>query len=230
VQFIVDGSAYGAPAALSSGVASLTTSTLTHGYHTVAAAYPGDGNFNGSTNSLGTNQLINTTPVAATNYTMTALRNQPTNLSATKLARKATDADGDALSVTAVSDVSAQGGTVSLSAGTITYLPPTNYVGADTFTYMIQETFGATDIGAVAVTVNPGNFSEPITSLTQLPDGNMEIQASGIPSFTYWIQASTNLDTWEVISTNTADTNGVIIFDDLNATNYTSRFYRTAAP
>ena len=95
---------------------------------------------------------------------------------------------------------------------------------------MIQDTFGATDIGAVAVTVSPGNFSPPITSLTPLPDGNMEIQASGIPGYTYWIQASTNLSTWDVIGTNVATTNGIILFDDLTATNHPSRFYRTAQP
>ena len=119
---------------------------------------------------------------------------------------------------------------VSLSGGTITYTPPSNYVGADAFTYMISDTFGATDIGTVSVTVNAGNFSPTITSLTSLPDGNKEIQASGIPGYTYLIQASSNLSTWDVIGTNVAATNGLIIFDDLSATNYTSRFYRTAQP
>src|SRR5439155_16214664 len=64
VQFTVDGSAFGSSATLSGGIANLGTALLTHGYHTVAAAYNGDGNFFGSTNSLASGLLVNATPVA----------------------------------------------------------------------------------------------------------------------------------------------------------------------
>ena len=40
VQFVVDGAPFGAPAALSGGVASLSSSALAHGSHTVAADTP----------------------------------------------------------------------------------------------------------------------------------------------------------------------------------------------
>ena len=229
VQFVVDGFDFGAPATLSGGVASVTTAALSHGYHTVDAEYAGDGNFHGSTNSLGTNELINTSPVAI-NSNLAALMNQSVSMSASKLARRGTDADGDTLFVSAVSTSSDQGGTVALGGGFITYTPPTNYTGADQFTYTISDPFGATADGTIAVTVSAANVSSVITSITQQPDGNMEIMSSGIPGATYWIQASTDLAAWTTIGTNTADTNGIILFLDQNATNYTSRFYRTAAP
>ena len=163
--------------------------------------------------------------------TMSAMKNQSTNLSATKLALKCTDADGDSLSVTAVDASSAQGGTVSLSGTTIIYTPPTNYVGADSFNYTVSDTYGATGTGTVSVTIESIQVSPTIQNLTQLPDGNMQIKASGIPGESYVIQAAADLNSpWNAIGTNAADINGVIVFSDLNATNYTGRFYRLAAP
>ena len=161
---------------------------------------------------------------------MSAMKNQSTNLSATKLVLQCTDADGDALSITAVSTNSAQGGTVSLAGATITYTPPTDYTGSDSFTYTVSDTYGGTGTGTVSITVESIKVSPVIQTLSQLPDGNMEVMASGIPGETYLIQASTDLNGWATIGTNVADSNGIIAFPDLNATNYTSRFYRLAAP
>jgi hypothetical protein len=48
VQFLVDGSNFGAPVPLVGGVAALTTSTLSVGRHTIGATYLGDNSFNGS--------------------------------------------------------------------------------------------------------------------------------------------------------------------------------------
>jgi hypothetical protein len=229
VQFIVDGSSYGTPVALSSGVASLTTSSLSHGYHTIAAAYAGDSNFHGSTNSLGTNQLINTSPVAA-NTTLGAFENRAVNLSGGKLLIRCSDADHDALSLAAVDAASTQGGSVSLSGTTITYTPPANYVGADDFTYQVSDTYGATANATISVTVKAADVSSVITGITSQPGGSMEVKSFGIPGVTYLIQASTDLSTWTTISTNVASSTGVILFLDTDAPNHSSRFYRVAAP
>ena len=58
----------------------------------------------------------------------------------------------------------------------------------------------------------------------------MEVLASGAPRQTYLIQASGTLGAWSTIATNVSDANGIIVFLDQNATNYTSRFYRLAVP
>src|SRR5207249_6538980 len=99
--------------------------------------------------------------------------------------RRCTDAEADALHVSAVSPESAHSGSVSLSGSTITYTPPLGYVGDDVFTYAVSDTFGAYAIGTIYVTVRSANVSPVITSLTQQPDGNMQIKASGIPGATY---------------------------------------------
>jgi fermentation-respiration switch protein FrsA (DUF1100 family) len=58
----------------------------------------------------------------------------------------------------------------------------------------------------------------------------VKLSASGEPNQAYLVQAGTDLVNWPVISTNTADTNGAVLFLDLDATNYLTRFYRLAVP
>jgi hypothetical protein len=52
VQFLVDGSDDGVAVPLSAGVATITTSTLAAGSHTVSAIYGGDGNYTGSAQAV----------------------------------------------------------------------------------------------------------------------------------------------------------------------------------
>jgi hypothetical protein len=58
VQFSIDGVAVGAPAALSGGLATYSTSTLTVGRHRVSAAYVGDAGFNASTSGAITQRVV----------------------------------------------------------------------------------------------------------------------------------------------------------------------------
>jgi hypothetical protein len=63
------------------------------------------------------------------------------------------DADGDAISLIAV-QVAAHGA-VSLESGAIRYTPANGFTGADSFTYQIRDSRGATSTGTVNVTVSP---------------------------------------------------------------------------
>ena len=47
------------------------------------------------------------------------------------------------------------------------------------------------------------------------------------PGQNFDIQASTNLQTWQDLGTNTADPSGLLQFLDTNAPNYPYRFYLT---
>ncbi len=68
------------------------------------------------------------------------------------------DPDGDTLTVSGYDSSSTQGGTVNCTAaGLCTYTPPTDFNGADTFTYTISDGRGGTDTATVTVTVNPIN-------------------------------------------------------------------------
>ena len=68
-----------------------------------------------------------------------------------------TDADNDALIITAKTD-GAKGTVVITGGGTgLTYQPATNATGADSFTYAISDGHGGTDTGTVSVTINDTN-------------------------------------------------------------------------
>jgi len=101
------------------------------------------------------------------------------------------------------------------------------------FTYTVSDGY-TNATGTVYVTVrSSGAQSQNMIGLpTDLPDGNKRITFAGIPGRTYHIQATTNLVSpyWEPIGTNVVGGNGLSTFDDLDATNFTSRYYRTTAP
>jgi Ca2+-binding RTX toxin-like protein len=74
------------------------------------------------------------------------------------------DPDGDAISVVNQSLITAQGGIVEiLSSGVFSYTPSLNYYGSDSFTYTLEDPYGAKSQGAVELTINPINDS-PISA------------------------------------------------------------------
>jgi large repetitive protein len=92
---------------------------------------------------------VNDPPVAV-NDTATTNEDQATTIS---VLTNDTDADGDALTVTAAT---ALNGTVVRNAnGTITYTPNADYNGTDTITYTISDGRGGTSTATVTVTVVP---------------------------------------------------------------------------
>ncbi len=94
---------------------------------------------------------VNDPPVAAPSNAVT---NEDIPVSLPVLAND-TDADGDPLTVTAVS---AENGTVTINPdGTVTYAPNANFNGTDTVTYSISDGRGGTSTSTVTVTVNAVN-------------------------------------------------------------------------
>ncbi len=112
---------------------------------------------------------------------------------------------GQTLTVTAVTSPTANGGTVSLAGGNITYNPPLNFIGDDTFTYTVTDdgtTNGVADPqsanGTVTVTVvcptitviNPATttgtandpFSQAFTQTGDVGGGLTFSTASALPT------------------------------------------------
>ena len=56
-----------------------------------------------------------------------------------------------------VAGTSAQGGTLSTNGTTVTYTPPSNFSGTDTFSYTVTDSGGLTDTATVTVTVGAVN-------------------------------------------------------------------------
>ncbi len=67
-----------------------------------------------------------------------------------------TDVDGDTLSVLGVSQ-GTNGSTVRNGDGTVTYTPNAGFTGSDSFTYILSDGNGGTDLGTVNVSVNSTN-------------------------------------------------------------------------
>jgi streptogramin lyase len=66
----------------------------------------------------------------------------------------------------------------------------------------------------------------PVT-LQRRSDGTVLLQAQGSPGENFDIQASADLQSWLDLGLATANTNGLMQFDDTNAPAYPARFYST---
>jgi len=231
LQFLADGVALGAPVTLSGGVASLTTNSLAHGTHTIAAQYAGDGNFFGSTNNLSPSELIDSAPVAGSDtlqrYPTTGAKGRVSTLLAND-----TDPEGDSLSLSSVSAASAQGGIVTTNFGWFFYMRPAGFTNADSFAYVITDgSLQATGAVAVAM-VTDTNLSQTIELSTNLGNGSTLTTFFGIPGRTYTIQYTTNVlaPTWQALGTATADATGLLQYTDSPGTNAPARTYRSTYP
>jgi hypothetical protein len=229
VQFATNGVVFDLET-LTNGVAtSLTTSFLSRGTNLVAAVYSGDNSYLPATNTL--EQIVTNHPpqAAKATYTLTAVSSY--KILITDLATNWSDADGDPVTLASV-NASTNGGTVIIGSKYI-YYSDTNMV-SDQFTYVISDGQGGTGIGIVNLLEGSTDTNRTlnITGITQNNDGSMTVGFAGIPGYTYWVEAATNLTVpvWEVISTNVAGTNGLWEIMDTNAANYSMRFYRTYKP
>jgi hypothetical protein len=206
-------------------VTSVSTALLPRQENTVAAEYSGDFYHAASTASL-IQTVTNHPPAAGTHFLGTPL-NTALNLSAVTLAGLDFDRDGDPLTITAVSGNTVAGGTVLLSEGAITYTPAINYVGADLFTYAIQDGFGGTNLGTARITVRLGNATSVFKSIA--PEGaNVNLRGYGIPGHSYDIQVSSNMQDWTTLTTVAAAPNGLILYTDTSPQGSGQRFYRFA--
>lgn len=98
---------------------------------------------------------VNDAPVtSAVNYA--ANEDEPLTLTSQQIVFNDMDADGDALTILAVTQP--VHGTVTLNGnGTYTYTPAVNYNGVDSFTYTVSDGQGGQATGTVIITINPVN-------------------------------------------------------------------------
>jgi N-acetylneuraminic acid mutarotase len=68
-----------------------------------------------------------------------------------------------------------------------------------------------------------------LANLLRLPDRNFQLSLQGVPGRQHVIEATTNLSPpaiWSSLMTNVTSQSGSLLFSDLKATNFSSRFYR----
>ena len=224
VEFAVDGSTV-ATSEMTNGVARFSTSTLAHGAHVISARFVGDSQFSGCSNTLATLEIIDRAPVTGVMLLGTKL-GLPLTLNVTNLMEMASDPEGDTITFTNISSTSANGGLVSVNSGIITYTPPTNATGSDSFSYRVADSLGLSTVGLV--TIINSQSATVITPVQMLTNGHVVVYFAGAPGHSYTVRASADLSGWSDIGNVTADSNGAVQFEDAAANTLPYRFYRIA--
>jgi hypothetical protein len=226
----MDGSAVLGTNNINSGVATLATSLLSHGHHTIAGLYNGDGNFYGSSNSV--NQLIDSPPAAA------SVALQRTVPAAVKIRIAAllaydSDPDNDTISFVSSSTNSTAGATIASNGSWLFYVPSAGFTNADNFSYTIADSQGLTATGSVSISIPLDlSFARNIDSMTNSIIGQPTIRFDEISGRSCTVQYATNLTTpnWQVLSATVADALGKFDYTDVSAPVPNPRFYRTTIP
>jgi len=220
---------------IASGTTGLFDSTLTGladntTYYIRAFATNGVGTAYGSEVSFDT--VANSLPTFD-GMSVSTLKGSPVDILLSKILSKSSDADGDTITVSAVTSPTSEGGTASLGATAITYTPAVDFDGTDTLTFTLSDGFGTID-HTITITVSddplftsPGNAP----SITTLPGGEIRIAFNGIPGRTYGIQRSEDMapGSWVQIAAVTAAENSTASFDDEEPPS-PAAFYRIAYP
>ncbi len=208
VVFKTNNIALSSATAISSGTAGpLTTTNLVRGTNIVTAEYAGDANFLGSTNSVA--QIITNHLPVVLNMTVYRVPGVSLKIPISAFVTNWSDADGDALNISAIND-STNGVKPFTSSAWILY-PGTSKLN-DRFSYDVSDGFGGKAAAQVNVVATPFVTGQNGGSLT-VGNGVVIVKFMGIPGFTYEIQWTTNFvsPNWVDISTNLANTSGAIL-------------------
>ena len=147
-----------------------------------------------------------------------------------KILNRAADADGGTLAVSSVTTASSQGGSVTLGTSNISYTPPVNFIGLDTFTVTITDGQGGSVLGTVTVNVVEASAvsnNQPVITLQ--PGGGVAVLFQGVPGLSYQVQRSTDLQAWTLLTTLIAAPDGTLPCLDPSPPVGTA-FYRIVRP
>ncbi|MBS0659955.1 MAG: choice-of-anchor D domain-containing protein [Verrucomicrobia bacterium] len=174
--------------------------------------------------------VVNRPPLAGAD-TLDTVRNTPVSFPASRLLLNDSDADGDPLTLQSVAAASAQGGSVAVSSGVLTYTPPVGFSGADSFSYTMADGRGGFGSGTVAVNVAAtGSSAQNLVGIELQPGVGARVRWQGIVGRGYLIEYTDDLGAnWNAFPGSvTADGVGVIEYVDTTQPPPTQRFYRTA--
>jgi len=170
----------------------------------------------------------------AQNKTQTTAQNTACSYFKDKLLAGATDLDNDTLSVSAAGPTSAQGGTVVMLAGNVTYTPPAGFAGLDSYPFTISDGNGGTATATVNVTVTANSGSSPNVVAPPTYDNasrTFRVTFAGIPGYTYTVEtASDPTGPWSFLKTATAGAYGLFEVTDTPSLPVSARYYRTVYP
>ena len=163
-------------------------------------------------------------PLTANPYTVTrAAGVSSLKIALTDLAANWSDPNGGTLSLVSVNN-SANGATVTTNGGFVLYSNPTNDLN-DTFSYVIEDSYGLTATGVVNISVSSTGVFGQTTPSISATGGAPTMGFAGIPGYSYSVQRSTDLVNWTTIWTTNAPPAGLFQFTD-NAAKDPAAYYR----
>ena len=174
-----------------SGPGSITGNALTFtgaGSVVVRAAQAGNANYFAAAN-VDRTILVNTAPVAV-DHCDGAISGTPAIIPAVKLLAGATDVDGDPLTLTNVSALSTNGGTVAITGTNVTYTPVGGFIGTDAFTYTVGDGRGGS--ASATVVMNVLDATLPLLNRVQVTRGSNAplVRFVGLPCHDYTLLRS----------------------------------------
>jgi hypothetical protein len=186
-----------------------------------------DGIFNVAATVNLTVTPVNDAPIAGPDSLQTTV-NTPVSVSVATLLANDTDPEGDALSFAGYSSPSAHGGTLSLQNGIMTYTPPLDFFGTDTFHYTVSDSYGYGSEGYVTVTIPDPEFLR--VHINPTPTG-YHLKLLGLPGHSYAFQYSDEpTGPWTDLKQVDAPASGIVETDDASDPQVIHRFYRVMEP
>jgi hypothetical protein len=223
IQFLTNGTAFDLEPLADGLAASTNLSMLPRGTNIVTAIYSGDSNFLPATNLI--EQIVtNHMPIVQPAYYM-LVAGQNLTIAVADLATNWSDADGDALSIAAIS-VSTNGVIVTNSVPSLFY--SNSNIVDDQFVCTISDGFGGTNFETVNIAVVPQTNSTPLIATAPSLPGTVTLQLNGGYGSTYVLESTTNLTfgPWVSVATNTLGVAGTWQFIDSQVQNSKQRYYR----
>ncbi|WP_438479983.1 Ig-like domain-containing protein [Oleiharenicola lentus] len=171
-------------------------------------------------------KLLNRAPVGAADSVNRAA-GEALSVSAATLLGNDSDADGDVITITAVSGTSAQGVPVVLTGTTITYTPNAAITGTDTFTYTVRDSKGLASEPVTVTVATTAPTTAPTLTVSNRAGGGAALQLKGVAFTSYVISVSTDLVTWTPLTTVTTNAQGLATAEDTTApSDGAGRFYQ----
>lgn len=139
------------------------------------------------------------------------------------------DADNDPLTITEIDATTLKGGTVTRQGSWVYFVPAVGTQIIDQFTYTVGDSIGGFSTARVTILFQGSSQFRSLTpSITEA--NTVLLKSIGIPGRSYIFEVSSDLVTWTPLETVTADSSGLVVFEDTDPSHVGSRFYRMIEP
>lgn len=127
------------------------------------------------------------------------------------------DPDDDLISISSVTALSQAGGSVTLSRGSVRYVPPEGLTGVDHFQYVVTDANGDSSTATVTLAIGPDGGSQDVgeIAIVRQADGRVLVRFLGNPNQPrYSIEFTPSLTerNWQVVHTADPGEDGIVEF------------------